>query len=122
MTSISKDAYINKLGDIVKKNNNTYHRTIKMKLVNVKSKTYINFNKEDNYKDSKLEVHNYVRLSRYKNIFEKVYVPNWSEEIFVIKKVKITVPWTYLIEDLKKKLLELFTKKSYKKQIKKNLG
>ena len=93
-----------------------------MKLVNVKSKTYINFNKEDNYKDSKLEVHNYVRLSRYKNIFEKVYVPNWSEEIFVIKKVKITVPWTYLIEDLKKKLLELFTKKSYKKQIKKNLG
>ena len=76
MTSISKDAYINKLGDIVKKNNNTYHRTIKMKLVNVKSKTYINFNKEDNYKDSKLEVHNYVRLSRYKNIFEKVYVPN----------------------------------------------
>ena len=122
MTSISKDAYINKLGDIVKKKNNTYHRTIKMKLVNVKSKTYINFNKEDNYKDSKLEVHNYVRLSRYKNIFEKVYVPNWSEEIFVIKKVKITVPWTYLIEDLKKKLLELFTKKSYKKQIKKNLG
>ena len=76
MTSISKDAYINKLGDIVKKKNNTYHRTIKMKLVNVKSKTYINFNKEDNYKDSKLEVHNYVRLSRYKNIFEKVYVPN----------------------------------------------
>ena len=122
MTSISKDAYINKLDDIVKKNNNTYHRTIKMKLVNVKSKTYINFNKEDNYKDSKLEVHNYVRLSRYKNIFEKVYVPNWSEEIFVIKKVKITVPWTYLIEDLKKKLLELFTKKGYKKQIKKNLG
>ena len=53
MTSISKNVYIDKLGDTVKKYNNTYHRTIKMKPVDIKSKTYINFNKENNYKDPK---------------------------------------------------------------------
>ena len=42
----------------------------------------------------------YVRISKYKNIFPKSYVPNWSEEVFVIKNVKNTVPWTYSIEDL----------------------
>ena len=41
-----------------------------------------------------------MRISKYKNIFAKGYMPNWSEEIFVIKKIKITVPWTYVINDL----------------------
>ena len=63
-----------------------------------------------------------VRISKYKNIFAKGYVPNWSKVVFVIKKVKNTVPLTYVISDLKgKKLLELFTKKNCTKQIKKSL-
>ena len=41
-----------------------------------------------------------MRISKYKNIFAKGYTPNWSEEIFVIKKTKNTVPWTYVIDDL----------------------
>ena len=63
-----------------------------------------------------------VRISKYKNIFAKGYVPNWSKVVFVIKKVKNTVPLTYVISDLKgKKLLEWFTKKNCTKQIKKSL-
>ena len=74
MTSISKNVYIDKLDDIVDEYNNTYHTTIK--------------------------VGDHVRISKYKNIFAKGYMPNWSEEVFVIKKVKNTVPWTYVINDL----------------------
>ena len=51
-------------------------------------------------KDLKFKVDDLVRISKYKNIFAKGYSPNWSEEVFVIKKVKNTVPWTYVINDL----------------------
>ena len=101
MTSISKNVYIDKLDDIVNEYNNTYHTTIKMKLINVKDNTYINTDKEINNKDPKFNVGDRVRISKYKNIFAKGYTPNWSEEVFVIKKVKNTVPWTYVINDLK---------------------
>ena len=47
-----------------------------------------------------LQVGDHVRISKCKNIFAKGYMPNWSEEIFVIKKIKNTVPWTYIISDL----------------------
>ena len=80
--------------------NNTYHRTIKIKPVDVKDNTYINFNKEDNDKDPKFKVGDHVKISKYKNIFAKGYTPNWSEEIFVVSKIKNTVPWT-CINDLK---------------------
>ena len=100
MTSISKNVYIDKLDDIVNEYNNTYHRTIKMKSVDVKENKYIDFKKELNDKDPKLKVGDYVRTSIYKNIFAKRYMPNWCEEVFVIKKVKNTVPWTYVIIDL----------------------
>ena len=100
ITSISKNVSINKLDDIVKKYNNTYHISIKMKPVGVKDNTYINFKKEVNYKNPKFKVGDHVRISKYKNIFVKGYVPNWSEEIFIIKKIKNTVPWTYVINDL----------------------
>ena len=99
MTSISKNVYIDKLNDIVNEYNNTYHRTIKMKPVDVKDNTYIDFKKEVNDKDPKFKVDNHVRISKYTNIFAKGYTPNWSEEIFVIKKVKDTVPWTYVTND-----------------------
>ena len=100
MTSISKNVYINKLDDIVNEYNNTYHTTIKMKPIDVKDNTYINTDKETNDKDPKFKVGDHVRRSKYKDIFAEGYAPNWSEEVFVIKKVKNTVPWTYVINDL----------------------
>ena len=100
MTSTSKNVYFDTLDDIVNKYNNKKHRTIKMKPIDVKDNTYIGFGKEVNDNDSKLKVGDHVRISKYKNIFAKGYTPNWSEEIFVIKKIKNTVPWTYVINDL----------------------
>ena len=100
MTSISKNVYIDKLDDMVNKYNNTYHTTIKMKPIGVKDNTYIHTNKEINNKDPKFKVGDHVRISKYKNIFAEGYRPNWSEEVFVIKKVKNTFPWTYVINDL----------------------
>ena len=100
MTSVSKNVYIDKLDDIVDKYNNTYHTTIKMKPNDVKDNTYINTDKEINNKYPKFKVGYGVRISKHKNIFAKGYTPNWSEEVFVIKKVKSTVPWTYVINDL----------------------
>ena len=98
--AISKNVYIDKLDDIVNEYNNTHHRTIKMKPVDVKNNTYIDFKKDVNDKNPKFKVSDHVRISKYKNIIPKGYRPNWSEEVFVIKKVKNTVPWTYVINDL----------------------
>ena len=100
MTAILKNVYIDKLDDIVKESNNAYHTTIKMKPVDVKDDMYIDFKKEINNKDPKFKVGDYVRISKYKNIFAKGYMLNWPEEIFTIKKVKNTVPWRYVINDL----------------------
>ena len=71
MTSVSKNVYIDKLDDIVGEYSNTYHRTIKMKLVDVKDNTYTDFKKEVNDKDPKFKVGDHVRISQYKNIFAK---------------------------------------------------
>ena len=117
MTSISKNVYIDKLDDIVDEYNNTYHTTIKMKPIDVKDNA--NTSKEINNKDPKFKVSDRVRISKYKNIFAKGYMPNWSEEVFVIKKVKNTIPWTYAINDLNgEEIIGTFYEK--KKQIKKN--
>ena len=86
MTSTSKNVHINNLDDIVNEYSNTY-RTIKMKPVDVKNDT-INIDKEVNDKDPKFEIGDYVRISKYKNIFAKGYTVNWSEEVLVISKVK----------------------------------
>ena len=100
MTAISKNVYIDKLDDIVNEYNNTYHRTCKMKPADVKDNTYIDFFKKVNDKDSKFKIGDHVRISKYKNIFAKGYAPNWSEEFFIINKIKNTVPWRYVINDL----------------------
>ena len=100
MTSISKNVYIDKLYEKLKKYSNTFHRTIKMKPVDVKLSIYIDFNKENNKEDRKFKVSDNVRISKYKNIFAKGYVLNWSEQDFAIKKNKNTVPRTYVIYDL----------------------
>ena len=93
--------YIDELDDIVNKYNDKYHSTIKTKPVDVKSSTYIDSSKEINNKDPKFKIVDIVRILKYKNIFVKGYVPNWSEEVFLIKKVGKTIPWTYVISDLK---------------------
>ena len=95
MTSVSKNVHIDKLDDIVSEYNNTYHRTIKMKLVDVNDNTYIDFKKEVNDKDPEFKVGDHVKISEYKNIFAKGCTPNWSEEVLVVSKIKNTVPWTY---------------------------
>ena len=116
MTTISKNVYIDKLDDIVDEYNNTYYKTIKMKPTDVKDNTYIDFEKEVNDKNSKFKVGDYVRISKYKNIFAKGYMPNWSEEVFIISKIKNTVPWTYVINDLNgEEILGTFYEKELQK-------
>ena len=100
MAAISKNVYFDVLDDILRKYNNSYHRTIKMKPIDVKSDSFAEYNEESNEKDPKFKVGDHVRISKYKNIFAKAYAPNWSEEIFVVKKIKNTIPWTYVISDL----------------------
>ena len=91
MTSVSKNLCIDKLDDIVNEYNNTYS-TIKMKPVEVKSSTCIDFDVEDNGKDPNFEVGDHVRISKYRNISPKGCTRNWTEEVFAIKKLKILFP------------------------------
>ena len=100
MTANSENVYFNVLNYIVHQYSNTYHKTIKMKPIDVKSDSFAEYNEESNEKDPKFKVGDHVRISKYKNIFAKGYAPNWSEEIFVINQIKNTVPWTYVISNL----------------------
>ena len=100
INSISRNVCIDKLDDIVNKCNNTYHRAFKIKPAHVTSSTYIDFNKENNKEGPKFKVADHIRISKYKNAFAKVYVPNWSEVFSVIKNIDTTVTWTYVINDL----------------------
>ena len=68
-----------------------------------------------------LKVGDLVRISKYKNIFAKGYTQSWSEEVFVVCKIKNTVPWTYVIRGLMVKQLEAFMNKNCKNLVKKNL-
>ena len=100
MTAVSKNVYFNVLNDIVDKYNNTFHKTIKMKPIDVKSDSSAEYNEESNEKDPKFKVGDHVRISKYKNIFAKGHAPNWSGEIFVINQIGNTVRWTYVTSDL----------------------
>ena len=116
MTSVSKNVYINKLDDIVGDYNNTYHRAIKIKPVDFKNNTYIDSKKEVNDKDPKFKVSDHGRISRYKNSFAKGYTSNWSEEVFGFSKLKNTVPWTYVVNDLNgEETIETFYEKELQK-------
>ena len=107
---------MDKLDDIVGEYNNPYRRIVKMKPIDVKDNTYFNFKKEINDRDPKLKVGDHVRISKYKNIFAKGYTPNWSEEVFVISKIKKTVPWTYVIDDLSsEEIIRTFYEKELQK-------
>ena len=82
----------------------------------------INFGRECNDKDSKFNVGDHVRISKYKNIFTIGYSPNWSGEGFVLKRLKMQCHGhTSLMILMMKKLLKYFMKKNCKKQIKNNL-
>ena len=82
----------------------------------VTDNTCNDFGKESNNKDPKFQVCDYVRISKYKNIFAKGYTSNSSEEVFVIKKVKNTVPWRYVISDLNdKETVGTFYEKEFQK-------
>ena len=121
--AVSKSLYIDELYDIVNEYNNTYHRTIKMKPIEVKDNTYIEYIKDVNDKDPNFKVGNHVRISNHENIFAKRYTRNWSEYVFVVKEVKNTVPWTYVINDLyREEIIGRFYVKELQKQINKDLG
>ena len=78
--------------------------------------------KKINDEDPKFKVGDHIRISKYKNIFAKGYTPNWSKEVFLITKIKNTVPCTYVFNDLNgEEIIGTFYEKNYKKQIKMNL-
>ena len=99
MTATGKNVYYNALDDVVNKYNNTKHSTIKMRPIDVKNNKRVYIDKH-NEKYSKFKVGDTVRISRYKNIFAKVYAPNWSSEIFIVDKINDKVPYTYNLKDL----------------------
>ena len=104
------------LDNIVNKCNNAVHRTIKMKPIDVRDDSYAEYNKDFNKKDPKFKVGDDVRISKYQNIFVKGYTLNWSEEVFVVSEIKITVPWTYVINDLiREKIIGTFYEKELQK-------
>ena len=100
MTAISKNVYFDVLDDVVNKYNNTVYKTIKMKPIDVTDDSYAEYSEDFNKEGPKFKVGDHVRISKYKNIFTKGYTPNWSEEVFAISKIKNTVPWSYVINDL----------------------
>ena len=123
MNSVSKNVYIDRLDDIVNKYNSTHHSTIKMMYdVDVKSNPHIDSSQEINKKGPKFKIGNNARISKYKTVFAKGYTTNWSEEVFVIKSVKTTVLWTYVISHLNvEEIVGTFYQNDCKNQIKKNL-
>ena len=86
--------------DIRSKYNNTIHRTIKTKPIDVTGDSYAKYNENSNKKDPKFKVGDHARIWKYKNIFAKGYTLNWSEEIFVVSKIKSAIPWTYVVNNL----------------------
>ena len=100
MAAVSKNVYFDVLDDLVDEYNKTFDRTIKMKTKDIKSNSNAKYNEDSTEKDPKFQVDDHFRISKYKNIFTKEYSPNSSEEILVISKIKNTVPWIYVINDL----------------------
>ena len=120
VTAISKNASIDVLNDIVNIYNNTIHKTIKMKAIDVTNDSYAEYNEDFNKKGPKFTVNDHVRISKCKNIFAKGYIPNWSEEVFIVNEIKNTVPWTYTISDLNgEKVTGTFYEKELQKTNKK---
>ena len=123
MRAISKNVYDDVLDDIIDKYNNIYDSTIKMKPIDVKSHSFTGYNEESNEEDPKFKAGDHVRISKFKDIFAKGYKPNWSEEVFIVKKIKITAPWTYEINDLHgEEIIGSFYEKELQKTNQKEFG
>ena len=90
MTAISKNVYFDVFNDIVNKYNSTVHRTIKMKPIDIASDFYAEYHEDSNEKDPKFKVGDHVRFSKYRNVFAKAYMQNWSEKVFIISRIKNT--------------------------------
>ena len=121
MTAVTKNVYFDVLNDILIKYNNTVQGNIKMKPTDVslkwnQSDSYAKYNEDSNVAKPKFKVGDHVRISKYKNSFSEGYTQNWSEEVFVISKIKNTVPWKYVISDLNG---EKITGSFYEKELQK---
>ena len=94
-----------------------------MKPADVNSSTYFDFGLENNKEDPKFEVGDHIRIWNHRNIFGQGYTPNWFEEIFLIKKVKSSVQWTYVNSDFNdEEIVERLTRKIAKKKKIKSQG
>ena len=89
MTAISKNVYFDVLDDIANKYNNTVHRLMKIKPIDVTSDSYAEYYEDSNVSKPKFKVGDRVRISKYKNTFAKGYTQNWSEEVLLLAKLKI---------------------------------
>ena len=114
---------IDKVDDFVDEYDDTYHAKFRMKPISVKSDSYAEYNEEFNKKDPRFKIDDHGRILKYQNIIIKGYSPNWREEIFVIKKVKNTVPWTCVINDLNgDEIIGTFYEKEFQKTNQKEFG
>ena len=115
MSIVSKNVYFDALDNIFGEYNNTYHNTIKIKSIDVKSNSYVKYNVDSNNKDPKIKIGDHDRISKYENLFAKGYTPNWSD-VFAISKIKNTVSWTYVISNLNgEEIIETFCEKELQK-------
>ena len=99
MTPNDSKSFLSYLNKLVDQYNNTYHRSINKKPINADYSALTKKN-ETNHKAPKFKVNDWVRITKYKNIFIKGKTENWSREIFIIYSVLKTNPWTYKIKDL----------------------
>ena len=89
---------------------------IVLKPLDVGDDYFAEYNEESNEKNPKFNVGDHVSISKFKNIFSKGYTPNWSEESFIVKKIKNAMPWTYAISDLDgEEIVEIFYEKELQK-------
>ena len=100
MTAISKNVYFDMLDDIVNKYNNTVHRTIKTQPIDVTDDYYAKYNENFNKKILNLKLVTMLQFQNIKKNLLKDLPQNWSEKVFAISKIKNTVPWTYVMNDL----------------------
>ena len=115
MTAVSKNVYFDVLDNILDEYNSTVHRTIKMKPIAVTSVSYVEYNEDSNVTKLKFKVGDHVRISKYENIFAEGYTQNWSEDAFVVSKIKIQfLGLMLLVTWMVNQLLEIFMKKNYK--------
>ena len=123
MAAISKNVYVNVLNDIANKYNNTVHKTINIKRIDVTDDYDAKYKEEFNKKNPKFNDGDHVQISKYKDIFAKGYTPNWTKEVFIVNKIKNTIPWTYSIRDLNnEKILRSFYEKELQKTFKNKIN